>query len=45
MKKLTLQEHLNKVRKIAHETQRKNGHFNKMLEIRWKKNDNNKSKN
>lgn len=37
MKEITLKEHLAKGREKAHETQRKNGHFDKMTAIRLAK--------
>ena len=37
MKALTVKDNLNKARKLAHETQRKNGHYKKMAKARWAK--------
>jgi len=36
-KELTLKEHLELAREKAHETQKKNGHYKKMQDIRLKK--------
>lgn len=42
MTDITLKQHLSNVRKKAHETQMKNGHFDKMAEISAKKRKKNK---
>jgi hypothetical protein len=34
-KELTVKENLAKARAKSHKTQKKNGHFKRMLEIRW----------